>query len=104
MLCREDVWSKSKCVPDNRKRNGQVKVLLNEERVASTMKIYDEGTLEEWSRRLCAKFGSEFHLYSTEDETMERWKDHLSNMLGYKFEFQEDQDETLKNWSKLIGG
>lgn len=68
------------------------------------MKIYEEGTLEEWSRVLSSKYGTEFRLYSTEEETMERWKDHLSILLGHKFEFQEDQEETLKNWSKLIGG
>jgi hypothetical protein len=68
------------------------------------MKMYDEGNLREWSRRLTSKFGTNYRLYNTEDETMERWHDHLSNLLGYKFEFQEDQEETLKNWSKLIGG
>ena len=70
----------------------------------SSMKIYDEGTLEEWSRVLRSKHGPDFRMYSTEEETMERWQEHLSHTYGYKFEFEEDQEETLKNWSKLIGG
>lgn len=68
------------------------------------MKIYDEGTLEEWSRVLSSKYGPGFRLYSTEEETMERWKDHLSNTLGYKFEFEKDQEDTLEDWSRIIGG
>lgn len=68
------------------------------------MKIYDEGNLEEWSRALRSKFGSEFRIYGTEDETLERWHEHLSQKLGYKFEFHEDQEKTLENWSRLIGG
>lgn len=68
------------------------------------MKMYEDGNLREWSRKLRAKYGNEFREYGTEDETMERWHDHLSNRLGYKFKFYKDQEETLENWSKLIGG
>lgn len=68
------------------------------------MKIYEECTLEEWSRVLRSRYGNAFRLYSTEEETMMRWQDHLFHKLGYKFEFEADQEETLKNWSKLIGG
>lgn len=68
------------------------------------MRLYEEGTLEEWSRKLRSKYGSKFRIYNTEDETLERWGCHLSNLLGHKFELKEDQEETLKEWSKLIGG
>ena len=68
------------------------------------MKIYDEGTLEEWSRVLRCKDGPMFRLYGTEEETMGRWRDHLSVLLGHKFEFHEDQEETLRDWSRIIGG
>lgn len=68
------------------------------------MKIYDEGTIEEWSRVLRTRYGNNYRMYSTEDETIERWHDHLSERFGYKFEIKDDQEDTLKNWSKLIGG
>ncbi len=68
------------------------------------MKIYDEGTLEEWSRVLRSKYGNEFRLYSTPEETIGRWRDHLSHRLGTKFEVKKDIEETLHVWSKLIGG
>ena len=45
------------------------------------MKIYEEGTLQEWSRKLRSKYGNEFRMYGTEDETMERWHEHLSQMF-----------------------
>lgn len=68
------------------------------------MRIYEDETLIEWSRKLRSEYGNNFRLYSTEEETMERWKDHLSNRLGYKFEFEADQDDTMDKWSRLIGG
>ena len=68
------------------------------------MKMYNNGILPEWSRKLRSKYGNSFRLYGTEEETMLRWHEHLSQNFGYKFEFKEDQEETLKSWSKLIGG
>lgn len=68
------------------------------------MKLYEENTLEEWSRKLRSKYGTQFRLYSSADETLERWRIHLSNLLGYKFEIRDNQYETLENWSKMIGG
>lgn len=68
------------------------------------MKIYEEGTLEEWSRKLRSKYGNKFRLYGNSKETLERWQVHLSSLLGYRFEIFEGQEETLKAWSNIIGG
>lgn len=68
------------------------------------MKIYGEGTIDEWSRVLRSRYGTEFRTYSTEEETLERWQEHLSQKLGYKFIIKDDLDETLNEWSRLIGG
>jgi len=69
-----------------------------------TMKLYEEGTIIEWSRVLTNRFGNYFRLYSSEEETLERWSERLSFLYGFRFKIEPDIYETLLNWSKLIGG
>lgn len=68
------------------------------------MKMYEKDTMEEWSRKLMAKYGTYFRLYSGDLETLERWAIRLSSIYGFRFEIKDDKQETLLNWSKLIGG
>lgn len=68
------------------------------------MRIYKHGCLEEWSRWLRSRYGSQYRMYSGEDETLERWSEHLSNDLNRHFEIRQTVDETLSEWAKLIGG
>lgn len=68
------------------------------------MRIYNEGNLEEWSRKLQAKHGTNFRLYSDEKETVERWAFHLSKIYNIEPGIRGTVEDTLTNWSKIIGG
>ncbi len=68
------------------------------------MKIYRNNNLQEWSRKLMAKYGAQFRRYSTDEETIERWSDRLSFIYGKRFVVKNDVDTTLHDWSKMIGG
>ena len=68
------------------------------------MRVYNDDNFKEWSRKLMAKYGPYFRLYSDEKETLERWANRLSFIYGFRFQIHDTEYETLKEWSKLIGG
>ena len=68
------------------------------------MKMYRENNLQEWSRKLMAKYGAQFRQRGTDKETIERWSDRLSFIYKKRFVVKDDVETTLHDWSKMIGG